>query len=171
MCDSLSSTKVLLVIFKNNLKQGKHTKHTSYFHNNKYDWLTLKKRVKRLILFSFIPNNRILPSDFKLLTEHTWISRNFSETNILQIIPKIPIKLMVTIWCQHSYVKTMWTEEKRPKRRYNKTWICRISCDSFYFEYKIWWGNLHTSKHNFWNVSKHRQVSFRTEEGHCCSNS
>ena len=97
MCDSLSSTKVLLVIFKDNLKQGKRTKHISYFHNNKYDWLTLKKIVKRLILFSLIPNNRILPSDFKLLTEHTWISRDFSETNILQRIPKIRIKFMVTI--------------------------------------------------------------------------
>ena len=114
MCDSLSSTKVLLVIFKDNLKQGKRTKHISYFHNNKYDWLTLKKRGKRLILFSLIPNNRILPSDFKLLTEHTWISRDFFETNILQIISKIRIKLMVSIWstfvCQ-DYVDWRKTSE------------------------------------------------------------
>ena len=28
----------------------------------------------------------------------------------------------------------------------------------------MWWGNLQTFKHNLYNVSKHRQVSFRMEK-------
>ena len=53
--------------------------------------LTLKKRVKLLTLFFanqwfLIPNNSILPSELKLLTEHTLTSCDFSETDILQII-------------------------------------------------------------------------------------
>ena len=53
--------------------------------------LTLKKRVDFLVLFSLInallyENNSILPSELKLLTEHTLISCYFSEPDILQII-------------------------------------------------------------------------------------
>ena len=52
--------------------------------------LTLKKRVKFLILFSLINalirNNSILPSELKLHTEHTLTSCGFSESDILQII-------------------------------------------------------------------------------------
>ena len=53
--------------------------------------LTIKKRVKLLILFftnqySLIPNNSILPSELKLLSENTLPSCDFSETDILQII-------------------------------------------------------------------------------------
>ena len=52
---------------------------------------TLKERVKFLILsfanqFFFIPNNSILPSELKLLAEHTLNSCGFSETDIHQII-------------------------------------------------------------------------------------
>ena len=61
-------------------------------------FLTLKKRVKLLVLFSSITNNSTLPSDFKLLMEDIWTSWDFSETNILQIISKIRIRIMVTIW-------------------------------------------------------------------------
>ena len=48
--------------------------------------LTLKKRVKFLTLFFLIPNNSILPSELKLLTEHALTSYDFSETDICQII-------------------------------------------------------------------------------------
>ena len=53
--------------------------------------LTLKKRVDFLVLFLLInavlyENNSILPSELKLLTEHTLISCYFSEPDILQII-------------------------------------------------------------------------------------
>ena len=53
--------------------------------------LTLKKRVKFLTLFfvnqcSLTPNNSILPSGLKLLTEHTLNPCDFSKTDILQII-------------------------------------------------------------------------------------
>ena len=51
---------------------------------------TLKKRVKFNFFFanqcSLIPNNSILTSELKLLTEHTLTSYDFSETGILQII-------------------------------------------------------------------------------------
>ena len=52
--------------------------------------LTIKKRVKFLTLFSLInaviPNNSILPSELKLLMEHTLTSCDFSESDIIQII-------------------------------------------------------------------------------------
>ena len=52
--------------------------------------LTLKKRVKFLTLFanqcSLIPNNSTLPSELKLLAEHTLTSCDFPEPDILQII-------------------------------------------------------------------------------------
>ena len=59
--------------------------------HNSYFSLTLKKRVEFLILlianqYSLIPNNSILPSELKLLTEHTLTSCDFSEPDILQII-------------------------------------------------------------------------------------
>ena len=53
--------------------------------------LSLKKRVKFFNYFvtnqySLITNNSMLPSELKLLTEHTLTSCDFSETDILQII-------------------------------------------------------------------------------------
>ena len=53
--------------------------------------LSLKKRVKFFNYFvtnqySLITNNSMLPSELKLLTEHTLTSCDFSETDILRII-------------------------------------------------------------------------------------
>ena len=55
------------------------------FHNNKY--VTIFKESNFFCnQCSIIPNNSILPSKLKLLTEHTFISCDFSKTDILQII-------------------------------------------------------------------------------------
>ena len=60
------------------------------FHNNKY--VTDFKEKSEVVNSFFanqwflIPNNSILPSELKLLTEHILTSCDFSETDILQII-------------------------------------------------------------------------------------
>ena len=57
---------------------------TTYIEAISYNTLTYSFFANQC---SLIPNNSILPSELKLLTEHlTLISCNFSETDILQII-------------------------------------------------------------------------------------
>ena len=81
---------MLLVTVKDNTKREKSTLHSSYFHNNKYV-TDFKERSEIFNSFlanqcSLIPNNSILLSKLKLLTEHTLISCDFSKPDILQII-------------------------------------------------------------------------------------
>ena len=68
---------------------GKSTMHSSYFHSNNYVTdIEEKSRIFNSFFASqcsLIPNNRILPSVFKLLTEHTLTFCEFSETEIIQI--------------------------------------------------------------------------------------
>ena len=72
------------------------------FHNKKYVTYFKEKSEIFNSFFasqcSLIPNSSILPSELKLLTEHTLTSCDISESDILQIlIIKIRIRLMVMI--------------------------------------------------------------------------
>ena len=81
---------MLIVTLKDNTKRDKISCIPAIFHNNKY---VTDFKEKSEIFNSFfanlcplIPNNSILPSELKLLTEHTLTSCDFSETDIVQII-------------------------------------------------------------------------------------
>ena len=81
---------MLLVTVKDNTKREKVPYIHPISHNNKYV-TDFKENSEIFNSFfanqcSLIPNNSILPSELKLLTEHTLTSCDFSESDILQII-------------------------------------------------------------------------------------
>ena len=88
--DPLTSTKCYWSLLKTILNEKKVPCIPSIFHNNKYV-TNFKEKSEIFNSFfanqcSLIPNNSILPSELKLLTERTLTSCDFSETDILQII-------------------------------------------------------------------------------------
>ena len=90
LCDPLTSTKCYWSLLKTILNGKKVPCISLIFHNNKYV-TDFKEKSEVFNSFSanqcsLIPNNSILPSELKLLTEHTLTSCDFSETDILQII-------------------------------------------------------------------------------------
>ena len=90
MCDPLTSTKCYWSLLKTILNEKKVPCIPPIFHNNKYV-TDFKEKSEIFNSFfanqcSLIPNNSILPSELKLLTEHTLTSCDFSESDILQII-------------------------------------------------------------------------------------
>ena len=90
MCDALTSTKCYWSLLKTILNKKKVPCIPPIFHNNKYV-TDVKEKSKIFNSFfvnqcSLIPNNSILPSELKLLTEHTLTSCNFFESDILHII-------------------------------------------------------------------------------------
>ena len=81
---------MLLVTVKDNTKREKVPCITPIFYNNKYV-TDFKEKSETFNSFcadqcSLIPNKSLLPSELKLVTEHSLTSCDFSETNILQII-------------------------------------------------------------------------------------
>ena len=90
LCDPLTSTKCYWSLLKTILNEKKVPCIPPIFHNNKYVTDFKEKSEIFNSLFanqcSLIPNNSILPSELKLLTEHTLTSCDFSESDILQII-------------------------------------------------------------------------------------
>ena len=90
LCDPLISTKCYWSLLKAILNEKKVPCIPPIFNNNKY--VTDFKEKSEIFNFFFanqcslIPNKSILPSQLKLLTEHTLTSCDFSETDILQII-------------------------------------------------------------------------------------
>ena len=89
-CDPLTSTKCYWSLLKTILNEKKVPCIPPIFHNNKYV-TDFKEKSEIFNSFfanqcSLIPNNSILPSELKLLTEHTLTSCDFSESDILQII-------------------------------------------------------------------------------------
>ena len=81
---------MLLVTVKDNTKREKVPYIHPISHNNKYV-TDFKENSEIFNSFfanqcSLIPNNSILPSELKLLTEQTLTSCEFSETGVLQII-------------------------------------------------------------------------------------
>ena len=90
LCDPLTSTKCYWSLLKTILNEKKLPCIPPIFHNNKYV-TDFKEKSEIFNSFfanqcSLIPNNSILPSELKLLTEHTLTSCDFSESDILQII-------------------------------------------------------------------------------------
>ena len=90
LCDPLTSTNCYWSLLKTILNEKKVPCIPPIFRNNKY---VTDSKEKSEIFNSFftnqcclIPNNSILPSELKLLTEHTLTSYDFSEFDILQII-------------------------------------------------------------------------------------
>ena len=84
------STKYYWSLLKTLLNEKKVPCIPPTFHNNKYV-IDFKEKSEVFNSFfanqcSLIPNNSILPSELKLLTQHTLTSCDFSETDILQII-------------------------------------------------------------------------------------
>ena len=90
LCGPLTNTKYYWSLLKTILNEKKVPCMPPIFHNNKY--LTeFKEKGEIFNSFfanqcSFIPNNGILPSELKLLTEDTLTSCDFSESEILQVI-------------------------------------------------------------------------------------
>ena len=90
MCYPLTSTKCYWSLLRTILNEKKVPCLPPIYHNNKYV-TNFKGESEILNSFfpnqcSLIPNNRILPSELKLLTEHTLTLCHFSESDILQII-------------------------------------------------------------------------------------
>ena len=88
--DSLTSTKCYWSLLKTILNGKKVPCIPPIFHDNKY--ITDFKEKSEIFNSFFanqcsrIPNNSILPSELKLLTEHTLTFSDFFQTAILQII-------------------------------------------------------------------------------------
>ena len=90
LCDPLTSTKCYWSLWKTTLNEKKVPCIPPIYHNNKYV-TDFKEKSEIFNSFlanqcSLIPNNSMLPSELKLLAEHTWTSCDFSESDILQII-------------------------------------------------------------------------------------
>ena len=90
MCDPLTSTKCYWSLLKIIVNQKKVPCIPPIFHNNEY---VTDFQEKSEIFNSFfanqcslIPNNSTLPSELKLLTEHTLTFCDFSKSDIFQII-------------------------------------------------------------------------------------
>ena len=90
LCDPLTSTKCYWSLLKTILNEKKVPCIPPIFHNNKYV-TDFKEKSEIFNSFfanqcSLIPNNSILPSELKLLTEHNLTSSDLSEPDILQMI-------------------------------------------------------------------------------------
>ena len=125
-----------MVTAKDNTKREKIPCIPPSFHNNKY--VTSRKEWNFNCFFAYqcslIPSNSILPSKFKLLLEHTLTSCDFSETGILQIVNN---------------------QDSNKADGYGMISICMLQLCGETICRPI--------QHNFKNMSKYRQVSFRIE--------
>ena len=90
LCEPLTSTKCYWSLLKTILCRKKVPRIPPIFHSNKY--VTDITEKSEIFTFSFAnqcslrPDNSILPSEIKLLKEHTLISCDFSEPEIFQMI-------------------------------------------------------------------------------------
>ena len=90
LCDPLTSTKCYWSLLQAILNEKKVPCIPPIFHNSKYV-NDFKEKSEIFNSFSanqcsLIPDNSMLPSELKLLTEHTLTSCDFFESDILQII-------------------------------------------------------------------------------------